>query len=161
MKDLNVLIYGTGAVGIYIGGRLSKAGFNTVFVDLPKKVSKIRDEGLHIQSVIDNDYILVPDMPSIFPYLRRDIPPGENEEIDIVAKYDNEEECYGWPNDSYKLGWRPEQWKLTKGRYIIKIEVIASGYRLFDVFRVVNDVGMSDFRLEKANKEDKAVLVSD
>ena len=60
MKDLNVLIYGTGAVGIYFGGRLSKAGFNTVFVDLTEKVNKIKDEGLHIQSVIDNDYDFIP-----------------------------------------------------------------------------------------------------
>ena len=60
MKDLNVLIYGTGAVGTYFGGKLSKAGFSVVCVDLPEKVSLIRDEGLHIQSVIDNDYDFMP-----------------------------------------------------------------------------------------------------
>ena len=60
MKDTNVLIYGTGAVGIYFGGKLFKAGFNVVFVDLPDKVAKIKEDGLHIRSVIDNDYDFSP-----------------------------------------------------------------------------------------------------
>ena len=111
-------------------------------------------------SVLDNEYIMVPDMASIFPYLRRDIPSGESEEIDVVARFDNEDDCYGWSNDSYAEGWKLDKWKLPKGRYIIKIDLIASGYRLSEVFRIVNDMGMNDFRLEKAKKEDKAVLVS-
>jgi len=56
MKKYNVLVYGTGAVGIYFGGKLFQAGFNVVFVDIPEKASRLNEDGLHIRSQIDRDY---------------------------------------------------------------------------------------------------------
>ena len=55
MKKFNILVIGTGAVGIYFGGKLFKAGFNVVFVDLPDRVEKLNQTGLKIVSKIDHN----------------------------------------------------------------------------------------------------------
>ncbi len=60
MKQYNILIYGTGAVGIYFGGKLFQAGFNTTFVDRPEKVEKIEDATLSIRSSVSKDYNFSP-----------------------------------------------------------------------------------------------------
>ncbi|MBU2512835.1 2-dehydropantoate 2-reductase [bacterium] len=60
MKQYNILIYGTGAVGIYFGGKLYQAGFNTTFVDLPEKVRKIENKTLSIRSEGSKDYVFSP-----------------------------------------------------------------------------------------------------
>lgn len=60
MKHYNILIYGTGAVGIYFGGKLHQAGFNTSFVDLPEKVDEIGDSTLSIRSKMSKDYDFKP-----------------------------------------------------------------------------------------------------
>jgi 2-dehydropantoate 2-reductase len=60
MKQHNVLIYGTGAVGIYFGGRLFQAGFNTIFVDTREKVETIKNQTLTIQSSGSTDYEFKP-----------------------------------------------------------------------------------------------------
>lgn len=73
MKQYNVLVYGTGAVGIYYGGKLFKAGFNVVFVDTPEKVSKLNETGLHIRSDIDHDFSFRPVIVSDL----RDQPPQD------------------------------------------------------------------------------------
>ena len=62
MKQYNVLIYGTGSVGIYFGGRLFQAGFNTVFVDTAERLEEIKDRSLSIQSKISNDYNYKPEI---------------------------------------------------------------------------------------------------
>ncbi|MCP4751836.1 MAG: 2-dehydropantoate 2-reductase [Proteobacteria bacterium] len=56
MKQYNVLVYGTGAVGIFFGGKLFQAGFNVVLVDLPEKVKRLKESDLHIQSSIGKNY---------------------------------------------------------------------------------------------------------
>ncbi len=60
MKQVNVLVYGAGAVGIYYGGMLFKAGFNVVFVDIPDKVARLNEGELHIKSEINHDYDFKP-----------------------------------------------------------------------------------------------------
>ncbi|NQU65790.1 MAG: 2-dehydropantoate 2-reductase, partial [SAR324 cluster bacterium] len=73
MKQYNVLIYGTGAVGIYFGGKLFKAGFNVVFVDTLEKVDILNESGLHIRSKIDHDYDFSPKVVSDL----RELPPQD------------------------------------------------------------------------------------
>ncbi len=64
MKHHNILIYGTGAVGIYFGGMLYKVGFNTVFVDLPGKVEAFSEKGLIVRSRTDSEYQYTPQIVS-------------------------------------------------------------------------------------------------
>ena len=85
-----------------------------------------------------------------------DIHPGEKEEIDIVARYDNDAECYGWCYDNYFSDppWRNPDWKLNDERYLVKAEVICAGERCVDLFRLINDVPVNAFRLENAQPDD-------
>ncbi len=62
MRQYNVLIYGTGSVGIYFGGMLFQAGFNTVFVDISERVEQIKDHSLSIRSKISKDYDYNPEI---------------------------------------------------------------------------------------------------
>ena len=64
MKQNNVLVYGTGAVGIYFGGKLFQAGFNTVFVDIPAKVELLSGQSLTIRSNISKNYNFSPKLVS-------------------------------------------------------------------------------------------------
>jgi len=81
---------------------------------------------------------------------RMDIQPGESETIGIAAKFDDDEHCYGWCNDNYfsKPVWRNPDWSLPSGRYLVKVTIISSGDKASEVFRLVNDVSRTDFRLE-------------
>ncbi len=95
--------------------------------------------------------------PSIITLEQRmDIYPGEAELIDVACRFDDEEECYGWNNESYFSDprWRNPDWKLEKGRYLVNIIIRSSGQKCTELFRLVGDVGINDFRLEKALKED-------
>lgn len=56
MKQVNVLVYGAGAVGIYYGGLLNNAGFNVTFVDTPDKVSVLQQNGFCIRSLNNQEY---------------------------------------------------------------------------------------------------------
>jgi len=73
MEQVNVLVYGAGAVGIYFGGKLFKAGFNVVFVDTPEKVDRLKDAKLYIRSTIDHDYEFKPRIVSDL----MDLPPQD------------------------------------------------------------------------------------
>ncbi len=73
MEQVNVLVYGAGAVGIYFGGKLLKAGFNVVFVDTPEKVDRLKEGELHIRSTIDHDYDFKPQIVSDL----KDLPPQD------------------------------------------------------------------------------------
>ena len=86
-----------------------------------------------------------------------DVYPGESQRLDVAAKFDNEAECYGWSNESYFSNpvWRNPDWTLPSGRYLVKGTVISSGEKCTGVYRLVNDVPQSDFRLEEAMPEDR------
>jgi hypothetical protein len=88
---------------------------------------------------------------------RIDIYPGDKNEFAAVAKFDNEQECWGWNNESYfcKNTWRNDKWKLDKGRYLIKVTIYSSGENVSKVFRLINDVSINDYRLMPATDEDK------
>lgn len=87
---------------------------------------------------------------------RKDVFPGESEIIDVACRYDNDEECYGWNNESYfsDPAWRNPSWKLSRGRYLVSITIASSGQKCMGLFRLINDVGIKDFRLENALPQD-------
>jgi len=50
---LNVLAFGAGAIGTYMGGSLALAGHNVVFVEQPKVVEELRERGLRLDLTLD------------------------------------------------------------------------------------------------------------
>ena len=87
---------------------------------------------------------------------RIDVYPGDEEILDVAIRADTDAECYGWNNEAYFSNpkWRNPAWKLSPGRYLVRAEVISSGQKCRGIFRLINDVPRSDFRLEPAGQED-------
>src|SRR5690349_7930583 len=50
---LNVLVFGAGAIGTYIGGSLALAGHQLVFVEQAKVVDELRERGLRLDLTLD------------------------------------------------------------------------------------------------------------
>ncbi len=88
---------------------------------------------------------------------RIDVYPGESTPLDVAVKFDNEDECYGWSNSNYHSDppWRHPDWKLGQGRYLIAVTVYSSGQKCVGLFRLLNDSGPKEFRLESALPGDK------
>lgn len=99
------------------------------------------------------------DMRKIEHNYRIDVSPGEEEWFNIAARFDDEEECYGWSNWSYLPPnyWRNPDWKLPFGCYLVRVKIISSGNTCEKLFRLINDVPMKDFRLEPALPGDKII----
>lgn len=95
------------------------------------------------------------DVPKYNAAFRRDCFPGVPELVDIAARYDNEDECYGWSNESYLKGVRNPDFKLDKGRYLVKITIYFSGNTASHVFALENYASRKDFRLEPTSKAEK------
>jgi len=89
-----------------------------------------------------------------------DIPPGESAQIDVVSRIKDEEQCFGWNNESYLHNWRHPSWRLEKGRYIAKVRVKSGGREFTDAFLIVNDVGFDDFRLEPASTDYRNLVLT-
>lgn len=83
---------------------------------------------------------------------RIDIPPGEAQRLDVAARFDTENECYGWNNDSYFSDpvWRNPGWRLNAGRYLVRVTIISAGEKCVDQFRLINDVPRNGFRIESS-----------
>lgn len=87
---------------------------------------------------------------------RIDVYPGEEELLDVAVRFDGEDECYGWSNDSYFYNWRNPKWKLGPARYLVKVVITSSGQKCSGLFRLVNDVNSrTDFRLLPASPDDR------
>ena len=52
-SSLNILTFGAGAIGTYIGGSLALAGHNVVFVEQPAVAEELRQRGLRLDLTID------------------------------------------------------------------------------------------------------------
>jgi hypothetical protein len=91
---------------------------------------------------------------------RIDVYPGQSEHLDIAVRLDDEDECYGWNNETYSGDnpWRNPQWRLARGRYLIKVTVVSSGQTCEEVFSLINDVDRGDFRLERATPAQKRAV---
>lgn len=111
-----------------------------------------------LEIMIGNQRGLVFDPVRITHLQKMDIYPGESADADIAVKLDNEAECYGWSNDSYFSNppWRPANWRLNQGRYIVRVTIFSSGETISKLFRLSNDVAQQDFRLEGALQYDSA-----
>lgn len=82
---------------------------------------------------------------------RVDVPVGEHETFDVAARFDNEEQCYGWSNASYFSDpvWRNPDWALPVGCFLVKATVVSAGQRVTRLFRLINDEGQGGFHLEQ------------
>lgn len=54
MEKMNILTFGAGAIGTYIGGSLALAGNRVVFVEQPKAVQELTQRGLVLNLTIDH-----------------------------------------------------------------------------------------------------------
>jgi hypothetical protein len=94
---------------------------------------------------------------------RMDVYPGEGEGelVDIAARLDDDNECYGWNNETYFCitPWRNPDWRLSQGRYLVKVVIKSSAQRCTGVFRLINDMRRRDFRLEQAHPIDRAAVL--
>ena len=87
-----------------------------------------------------------------------DIYAGQQEALDVAARFDQEDECYGWNNESYwsQTLWRSQHWKLPKGEYLVVVTIRTSdGLAYRDIFKLLNAGTRQDFRLEHASKEEQ------
>jgi hypothetical protein len=82
-----------------------------------------------------------------------DIPPGEYTDIAVVVKPKDQDECFGWNNDSYLHQWKHPEWELQKKRYIAKVRVKTMGREFTEAFLITNDVPYKDVRLEPLTDE--------
>ncbi len=113
----------------------------------------------YINQYVDNKLVQIPD-PNPFVLSRDiDIPASREEGLDIAAKFDNENDCFGWTQESYVHMWRHPAWKLPQDRYIVKIEVESLGYYHCTVFRLDNSGDINNFRLVNPLKEDRKIVL--
>ena len=85
---------------------------------------------------------------------RIDVYPGESELLAVAARFDNENESYGFNNESYFTKWRNPKWKLSPGRYLIKVTIRSQGQNCTSTFRLLNDVPRPSFRIEPCLNSD-------
>ncbi len=89
---------------------------------------------------------------------RVDVYPGEEQLLDVAARFDDESDCYGWNDESYLHLWRNPNWKLPTGRYLVKVVVTSSGQKCVAALRLINDVALrTDFRLLPVSAGDPKV----
>ena len=89
---------------------------------------------------------------------RRDCFPGNPELVDIASRFDKDDDCYGWSNESYVKGWRNPEFRLPKGRYLVKVTIRSSGDTAYGVFQLENSVAREHFRLLPASEAETAKL---
>lgn len=109
-------------------------------------------EPIAMRLVAGDKHIFIADPARFTLTPRIDVYPGEAERLDVASRFDNEDECYGWSNESYfsDPAWRNPDWKLPSGRYLVKVTAISAGEKCIGIFRLINDVGQQDFRIEPA-----------
>ena len=56
---MRIVVFGTGAVGGYFGGRLAQAGNNVIFIARGDHLKALRKYGLRVESV-NGDFVIYP-----------------------------------------------------------------------------------------------------
>lgn len=83
------------------------------------------------------------------PQFRRiDIYSGAPGSLDIAVRFDDDSECYGWTTENYNKRWKNPDWKLSAGRYLVRVNVRADAAQASAGFLLVNDTAIGNFRLE-------------
>ena len=86
------------------------------------------------------------------------IGPGRTETLDVVFRINDEEfpdrrddykHCWGWNNEGYMHRHMPKDWKLREGLFLARITVASGGQSTTADFKIINDLGFGQFRLEK------------
>lgn len=113
-------------------------------------------EPIPLVGVIDGKQISIVDPARLTIESRVDVYPGESKRLDVAARFNDEDECYGWSNENYFSDppWRNPRWKLSRQRYLIKVTVVSSGDKCIGIFRLINDVPQDNFRIEPALPND-------
>jgi hypothetical protein len=83
-----------------------------------------------------------------------DIPADDYETLDVVMRGPDTEECVGWSNaHQMAIAGAPppvgETLTLSRGIYLVQLEAMTGGRIFDDTFRLVNDVPLLDFRLDR------------
>lgn len=117
------------------------------------------DEPFSYQAVSGGKVAEVFDPAKYNAGFRRDCFPGTPELVDVAARFDNDDDCYGWSTESYVKGWRNPEFKLSKGRYLAKVTIRFSGEPVSGVFKLENSLARPNFKLLPASKEEKAKLL--
>lgn len=114
---------------------------------------------LPMEVVIGNTHGIVVDPLRLTADSRIDVYPGESTPLDVAVKFDGEDVAYGWSNLSYVSNppWRHPDWRLPQGRFLISVTVFSSGQKCEGLFRLLNQGGPRDFRLEPALPGDKVI----
>jgi hypothetical protein len=87
-----------------------------------------------------------------------DIYAGQQEALDVGVRFDQEDKCYGWNNESYwsPTPWRSQHWELPRGDYLVVVTIRTNdGLECRDIFKLLNSGKRQDFRLEHASEEEK------
>lgn len=82
--------------------------------------------------------------------------PNNKITLDVVARFDKDEECYGWTAENYLYNWRNPKFKLPAGRYLVRIEVLSGGLTVSETYKLENSLGINEFRLTEVTKEEKS-----
>ena len=124
---------------------------------MPARFSRT-PEPVPIQFSIGQQTGAIFDPSRISPETRTDVYPGERTPMDIAAKFDGEDDSYGWSNLNYFSNpqWRNPDWRLPRGRYLVSVTISSSGQKCRALFRLMNEAGARDFRLEPPIRGDKA-----
>jgi hypothetical protein len=114
------------------------------------------DEPISFQVLQDGRVAQIFDPGKYSAAARRNCYAGSKETIDVVARFDNDEDCYGWSNENYVpgKGWRNDDWKLPKGRFFVTVTVYSSGEKVVGAFKLENSIGRKDFRLSQPSPAD-------
>jgi hypothetical protein len=59
------------------------------------------------------------------------IPVDEKEFLDVITKYEENKEAYGWNNEAYFHDWRTPNYKLERGKYLVKITITTQNGKTF------------------------------
>jgi hypothetical protein len=80
--------------------------------------------------------------------------PGAKRPMDVVARIEDDEEIYGWNNQSYacwETNWRNRDYQIPKGVCYVAITVRSYGLQFQNVFRLDNSGAKNRIRFKSVN----------